>query len=78
MLQFACEARVRVSGSVNHFPNFVIGAVRGPLKILKKRCGFVFAIQTTLPSQNFDKMFCFKNLIVFFLRFCIFCVFVSI
>ena len=57
MLQFACEARVRVSGSVNHFPNFVIRLVRGPLKILKKRCGFVFAIQTTLPSQNFDKKF---------------------
>ena len=56
MLQFACEARVRVSGSVNHFPNFVIRLVRGPLKILKKRCGFVFAIQTTLPSQNFDKI----------------------
>ena len=39
MLQFACEARVRVSGSVNHFPNFVIGAVRGPLKIIKKGVG---------------------------------------
>ena len=24
-------------GSVSHFPNFGIGAVRGPLKILKKK-----------------------------------------
>ena len=30
-----CEAKVRVSGSVNHFPNFVRRLVRGPPKILK-------------------------------------------
>ena len=64
MLQFACEARVRVSGSVNHFPNFVIGAVGGPLKILKTKVWVRIRSTNNSTVLDFSKklykiLFCF-------------------
>ena len=61
------QKKVFASGSVTNFPNFVIGMVRGPLKILKTKVWVRVRNANNSTVLDFDFRFFLSSVVIFFI-----------